>query len=150
MADIDFYSYMYGTVCPTFDELAESVDLSDADSVNKAFAAYVIENAPPFGLKESLMEEKFYMSEDDGDKGDETILRYDMEIPGIDEDAEAADIKRWFEEFLDRIRAEDGAGGNRAVVEVDVRDNERGGTDCDIYVAVHGEQVVPKETKEKE
>jgi len=143
MEDSNFYAYLYGggTAVPTFDEAADAVKLSDEESVNRAFVAYLEENSPGAEIKDSLLEEKFYLSGDDGEKGDKTLLRYDMEIPGVEGDFSTTDLQRFFEDFLDSIGAKDGDGGNKYVVEVDARDNERGGTDIEIYVAVEGKQV---------
>lgn len=143
MEESNFYAYLFGegNAVPTFDEAADSVKLSDEGSVNRAFAAYLEENSPGSEIKESLLEEKFYLSGDDGEKGDKTLLRYDMEIPGVEGDFSTSDLKRFFEDFLDSIGAKDGEGGNKYVVEVEARDNERGGIDIEIYVAVEGKQI---------
>ena len=144
MQDLDFYSYMYGSAVPVCDELAGEVDFSNEESINKAFVSYLNDNPPPYNMKDCLLEEKFYFSDGEGKNGDETILRYDMDIPGMDEDADGEEIKKWFEEFLDRAGAQDGSKENSTAVEIEMKDNERGGQDCYIYVAVKGEQIKKK------
>ena len=146
MAEENFYSYLYGHAATVaFDELAEIVDLSSVDSINRAFAAYVKENTPPFELQEAMLEEKFYASPNEGRNGDEVFIRYDLDVPGLEEDCNAEDLKTYLEDFLDRIGAETG-GENNAVVEVDTNPDDRGGVDMDVYVSISGKQIKPDKT----
>ena len=140
---INFYSYMYGgnKRVPTFDDIAELVDLANIDSINKAFVSYLEERQPPAQIKGNLLEDGFYESTGEGEEGNAILFRYEMEIPGMEEDTDSGAIKGYFEEFLERIGAENGSDGNIAISEVELRDNERGGLDCDIYVEIGGPQI---------
>lgn len=141
MGETNFYSYLYaqsGVVA--FDELAEVVELWNPDSIQRAFVSYLNDYEPPLDIKEDLLEEKFYRSPDEGSGGDETFIRYDMSIPGMNEDISAEEIQTYFEDFLERIGAENNSA-NGYGVEVDTRDNERGGTDLDIYIYLKGNQI---------
>ena len=141
MEETNFYSYMYaqsGTVA--FDELSEHVDLANPDSIQRAFVSYLNDYIPPLDIKNELIEETFYRSPNEGTNGDETYIRYDMSIPGIEEDIDKDVLQNYFEDFLEKIGAEnnseDGCG-----VEIDTIDNERGGVDLDIYIYLKGKQI---------
>ena len=141
MEETNFYSYMFaqsGVVA--FDELAEVVDLSNPESIQTAFVSYLDDYAPPLDIKEELLEEKFYRSPNEGKNGDEDLVRYDMEIPGIREKVDGDELKTYLEDFLEKIGAEN-TSGNGYGVEVDVREDERGGMDLDIYVYIKGRQI---------
>ena len=141
MGETNFYSYLYaqsGVVA--FDELAEVVELWNPDSIQWAFSSYIEDYTPPYGIKEALLDEKFYKSPEEGTNGDETYIRYDMSIPGIEGEVNADEIQSYLEEFLDKIGAENNSD-NGYGAEVDVTDNERGGTNIDIYVYLKGKQV---------
>ena len=104
MGETNFYSYMFaqsGTVA--FDELAEVVDLSNPESIQRAFESYLSDYNPPSDIKDDLLEEKFYLSTGEGDKGDENHIRYDMAIPGMQEEIDKEELKAYFEDFLDKI-----------------------------------------------
>ena len=141
MEETNFYSYMFaqsGVVA--FDELAEVVDLSNPDSIQMAFVSYLDDYAPPLDIKEELLEERFYRSPDEGSNGDETHIRYDMSIPGLEEEIDKDVIQNYFEEFLDKIGAENNSE-NGYGVDIDTTDNERGGVDLNIYIYLKGRQT---------
>ena len=141
----NFYSYLYGqSGVVTFDELADVVELSDPTSIQRAFESYLDDYAPPMDIKEELKEEKFYRSPEEGKNGDETYIRYDVSIPGMEGEVDKDAIGLYFEDFLDKIGAEK-KGDNNYEVEVEVTGNERGGVDVQIYVAVMGKQTEAKE-----
>lgn len=142
MGETNFYSFLYaqsGVVA--FDELAEVVELWNPESIQRAFVSYLNDYKPPLDIKEDLLEEKFYRSPDEGKMGDETFIRYDMAIPGMQEEISAEELQTYFEDFLEKIGAENNSA-NGYGVEVDTRDNERGGTDLDIYIYIKGKQIV--------
>lgn len=145
MADTNFYSYMFGQAASNvaFDELAEVVELSNPESVQRAFEAYLEDYTPPYDIKEALLEEKFYMSPGEGPDGGDTYLRYDMAIPGVAEPIDAESIKAYFEDFVEKIGGEN-TSESSSVVEVELLDNERGGTDIDIFIALGGKQIRKK------
>ena len=141
MGESNFYSYMFaqsGVVA--FDELAEVVELSNPDSIQRAFVSYLEDYTPPIDIKDALLEEKFYLSPDEGKYGDENHIRYDMSIPGMDGDIDIEELKSYFEDFLDRIGAENNSESGYGV-EVDTTDNERGGVDLNIYIYLRGKQI---------
>ena len=147
MGDTNYYSYLYGqSEVVAFDELAEAVDLTSPSSIQKAFEAYLTDNNPPMDIREALLEEKFYSSDGEGRNGDEVLIRYDMSVPGMEEGADTALLKQYFDDFLERIGAENDAS-NSAIVEIDEISNERGGMDINIYIAIGGEQI--KQRKEE-
>lgn len=141
MAESNFYSYMYSRAATVaFDELAEVVKLYDPESVQRAFESYLEDYTPPFDIKDALLEEKFYMSPEEGPNGSDTFLRYDMAIPGVAEPVDVESIKAYLEDFVDKI------GGindteNMSEVDVELLDNERGGVDINIYIALGGKQI---------
>lgn len=145
MKESNFYAYMYSSAMQrvTLDEGAENIDLTDAQSIQKGFVSYLNENPPPYNLKEAIEEEKFYRSEGEGKNGDKVYIRYDMSIPGVAEEVEEQILKEYFEEFLEAIGIEENKE-NKRVVEVDTHDNERGGIDIEIYIALSGPQVENK------
>ena len=141
MGETNFYSYMYaqsGVVA--FDELAEVVELSNPESIQRAFVSYLNDYALPLNIKEDLLEEKFYLSPDEGRMGDEKYIRYDMSIPGLEEDIDAQALHDYFEDFLEKIGAEN-SSSNGYGVEIDTKEDERGGIDLDIYVYIKGKQI---------
>jgi hypothetical protein len=141
MADSNFYSYLYsqaGTVA--FDELSEVVELSNPESVQRAFESYLEDYSPPYDIKEALLEEKFYMSPGEGPDGGDTYLRYDMAIPGVAEPIDAESLKTYFEDFIEKIGGVNNSESSSSV-EVELLDNERGGVDIDIYIALGGKQI---------
>lgn len=141
MSEPNFYSYMYsqaGTVA--FDELAEVVELSNPESVQRAFESYLEDYSPPYDIKEALLEEKFYMSPGEGPDGGDTYLRYDMAIPGVAEPIDAESLKTYFEDFVEKIGGVNNSESS-SNVEVELLDNERGGVDIDIYIALGGKQI---------
>ena len=141
MADSNFYSYLYsqaGTVA--FDELAEVVELSNPESVQRAFESYLEDYSPPYDIKEALLEEKFYMSPGEGPDGGDTYLRYDMAIPGVEGPIDVESLKTYFEDFVEKIGGTNNSE-NSSMVEVELLDNERGGIDIDIYIALGGKQI---------
>lgn len=141
MAETNFYSYMYAQASAVaFDELAEVVELNNPESVQRAFESYLSDYTPPLDIKEALMEEKFYSSSGEGDDGEQTYVRYDMSIPGIEENIDVDGLKAYFEDFLDKIDAKNDSH-NIANVEVELLDDERGGKDVSIYIAIGGEQT---------
>ena len=141
MAETNFYSYMFSQGNNVaFDELAEVVDLSSPESIQRAFVSYLDDSEPPSDIKENLLEEQFYLSPEEGRSGDETYIRYDMSIPGMQEDVDADELKVYLEEFLEKIGAEN-TSDNGFGVEVDKREDERGGVDLDIYVFIRGKQI---------
>ena len=143
MGETNFYSYLYSQ--PTtvaFDEIAEVVELSNPQSVQRAFEAYLADNNPPLDIKEELLEEKFFSSPDEGRNGNETHIRYDMTIPGLTEEVNKDELQTYFEEFLERIGAENDSE-NGYGVEIDTVDNERSGVDLNIYMYIRGKQVKP-------
>lgn len=141
MGETNFYSYLYAqSSVVAFDELADVVDLSNPSSVQTAFEAYLRDNNPPLDIKEELVEEKFYASPDEGRNGDETHIRYDMTVPGMTEDISKEELKEYFEDFLERIGAENDSE-NGYGVEIDTVDNERSGVDLNIYIYIRGKQV---------
>lgn len=147
MGETNFYSYMFaqsGTVA--FDELAEVVDLSNPESIQRAFESYLSDYTPPSDMKDDLLEEKFYLSTGEGDKGDENHIRYDMAIPGMKEEIDKEELKAYFEDFLDKIGAENNSA-NRYGVDIDTREDERGGFDLDIYVFIKGKQIEGKKNQ---
>lgn len=144
MAETNFYSYMYsqaGSVA--FDELAEVVELSNPESVQRAFESYLDDYAPPLDIKEALLEEKFYMSEGEGPDGGDKYLRYDMSIPGVAEPVDREGLQTFLEDFVEKIG---GVNNSESASHVDVEllDNERGGVDIDIYIALSGKQIREK------
>lgn len=147
MGETNFYSYMFaqsGTVA--FDELAEVVDLSDPESIQRAFESYLSDYNPPSDIKDDLTEEKFYRSTGEGKMGDESHIRYDMTIPGMQEEIDKEELKAYFEDFLDKIGAENNSA-NGYGVEIDTREDERGGIDLDIYVFIKGKQIAGKKNQ---
>ena len=55
MGETNFYSYMFaqsGTVA--FDELAEVVDLSNPESIQRAFESYLSDYNPPSDIKDDV------------------------------------------------------------------------------------------------
>lgn len=141
MAESNFYSYLYsqaGTVA--FDELSEVVELSNPESVQRAFESYLEDYSPPYDIKEALLEENFYMSPGEGPDGGDTYLRYDMAIPGVAEPIDAESLKSYFEDFVEKIGGVNNSE-NSSIVEVELLDNERGGIDIDIYIALSGKQI---------
>ena len=145
MIDTNFYSYMYSQASTVaFDELAEVVDLSKPETVQMAFELYLEDNIPPYDLKEALLEEKFYESDGEGTDGNDTYLRYDMEIPGVEDKVDTDVIKAYLEDFVERIGGKNDAD-SKSEVEVELLDNERGGVDIDIYIALSGKQVKRKD-----
>jgi hypothetical protein len=144
MAETNFYSYMYsqaGSVA--FDELAEVVELSNPESVQRAFESYLDDYAPPLDIKEALLEEKFYMSEGEGPDGGDKYLRYDMSIPGVAEPIDKDGLQNYFEDFIEKIGAQNNSE-SAYTVEVELLDNERGGVDIDIFIALSGKQIREK------
>ena len=144
MAETNFYSYMYsqaGTIA--FDELTEVVELSSPESIQRAFSSYLDDYAPPIDIKEALLEEKFYTSSGEGPDGGDTYIRYDMSIPGVEEHVDAEALKSYLEEFLEKIGAVNNSESGTEV-DVDLNDNERGGVDIDIYIALKGNQIQGK------
>ena len=142
MGESNFYSYLFaqsGVVA--FDELAEVVELSNPDSIQRAFVSYLDDYAPPIDIKDALMEERFYLSPDEGKNGDEKQIRYDMSIPGMDGDIDIDELKSYFEDFLEKIGAENNSESGYGV-EIDTTDNERGGVDLNIYIYLRGKQIV--------
>ena len=145
MSGENFFSYLYGTATAiAFDDVADTVDLSNADSINKAFELYVNENSPPYDLKEAMLDVKFYDSTDDGRNGAERFIRYDLNVPGLDDDFNSDDVKSYLEDFLERIGAENSADSS-LVVDVETRPDDRGGVDVDVYVSIGGAQIRPGE-----
>ena len=141
MAESNFYSYLYsqaGTIA--FDELVEVVELSNPESVQRAFESYLEDYSPPYDIKEALLEEKFYMSPGEGPDGGDTYLRYDMAIPGVAEPIDAESLKSYFEDFVEKIGGVNNSESS-SNVEVELLDNERGGVDIDIYIALSGKQI---------
>lgn len=120
-----------------FDELADVVELSSPASVQRAFASYLDDYAPPNNLREPLLEEKFYLASENDEK---KSLCYTVSIPGMDEKVDVESIRNYFEEFLDKIGAENNSE-NSSMVEVDANEDERGGTNIDIYIAIGGKQI---------
>ena len=144
MTETNFYSYMFAQADNVaFDELAEVVDLSSPESIQRAFASYLEEFAPPAGIKDDLLEEKFYESPNEGKAGDETYIRYDMAIPGMKEDVDSDELKTYFEDFLEKIGAENNSE-NGYGAEIEKREDERGGIDIDIYLYIRGKQIAKK------
>lgn len=141
MAETNFYSYMYAQASAVaFDELAEVVELSSPESIQRAFESYMEEYAPPLDIKEALLEEKFYMSPGEGPDGSEKYIRYDMSVPGVLESVDAEGLKAYLEDFLEKIGAINDSR-NSCIVDVDLTNNERGGTDIDIFIALGGKQI---------
>ena len=141
MEETNFYAYMYAHAATfAFDELAEVVDLTEPQSIQRAFEAYLTDTKPPLDIKEALLDERFYISPEEGKYGDETFIRYDMLVPGIEEKIDIEEFKKYFEDFLDRIGAEN-SGDNGYEVDISTSDNERGGVDLDIYIAIKGKQI---------
>lgn len=141
MVETNFYTYMFsqaGSV--VFDELVESVDLSNPESIQKAFEAYLSDYSPPYEIKEALLEEKFYASNGNGKNSDKTLIRYDIAVPGITEKVDAESLKTYFEDFLEQIGAVNNSE-NMFEVDVNLTDNERGGIDINIYIAIGGRQT---------
>ena len=141
MAETNFYSYLYsqaGTVA--FDELAGVVELSNPESVQRAFESYLEDYAPPLDIKDALLEEKFYMSEGEGPDGGDKYLRYDMSIPGVAEPIDKESLQTYLEDFIEKIGGQNNSE-NSSVVEVDLIGNERGGSDIDIFIALSGKQI---------
>lgn len=142
MGEPNFYSYLYsqsGVVA--FDEVAEVVELWNPDSIQRAFVSYLTDYDLPVDIKEDLLEEKFYLSSGEGDSGEEDFIRYDMAIPGLQDDVSTDELQSYFEDFLENIGAKNDSE-NGYGVEVDARDNERGGIDLDIYIFLKGKQIV--------
>lgn len=145
MAETNFYSYLYAQATSVaFDELAEVVELANPESVQRAFEAYLDDYAPPLDIKEALLEEKFYMSPGEGPDGGDKYLRYDMSIPGVAEPIDRESLQTYFEDFIEKIGAENNSE-SASNVEVDLLDNERGGVDIDIYIALSGKQIRQKD-----
>lgn len=141
MGETNFYSYLYSQPATVaFDELAEVVELNNPQSVQRAFEAYLNDNNPPLDIKEELLEERFYASPDEGRSGDETHIRYDMTVPGMTEEISKEELQTYFEDFLERIGAEEDAE-NGYGVEIDTVDNERSGVDLNIYIYIRGKQT---------
>ena len=144
MGETNFYSYLFAqSGAVAFDELAEVVDLSSPENINRAFVSYLNDYAVPLDIKEDLLEEKFYRSSDEGRNGNEEYIRYDMAILGMKDDVDIEALKTYFEDFLEKIGAENDSG-NGCGVEVDTRDDERGGIELDIYVYIKGKQIEAK------
>ena len=144
MAETNFYSFLYSQASAVaFDELAEVVELSNPESVQRAFESYLEDYAPPLDIKEALLEEKFYMSEGEGPDGGDKYLRYDMSVPGIIEPVDAESLKTYFEDFVEKIGGRNNSE-SASIVEVDLTDNERGGVDVNIYIALSGKQIREK------
>lgn len=141
MGDTNFYSFLYSQTV-AFDELADWVDLSSPESIQKAFETYLKDYPPPIDIKEALLEESFYRSPNEAPSGEEDHIRYDMMIPGVKGDVDIEELKSYFDEFLTRIGVEetneDGYG-----IELDLTGNERGGTDINIYIYIKGKQITP-------
>lgn len=147
MAESNFYSYLYSQASSfAFDEIADVVELSNPESVQRAFASYLDDYSPPLDIKESLLEEKFYMSPGEGPDGGDTYLRYDMSIPGIEEPIDIEGLKTYFEDFIEKIGGVNNSE-SASIVEVDVNDNERGGVNLDIYIALSGKQIREKKSE---
>ena len=146
MAETNFYSYMFAQGNNVaFDELAEVVDLSSPESIQRAFVSYLNDYEPPAEIKEDLLEEKFYLSPEEGRSGEETYIRYDMAMPGIQDDIDSDELKAYLEDFLEKIGAEN-TSDNGFGVEVDKKEDERGGFDIDIYVFIRGKQIEAKKS----
>lgn len=145
MAEGNFYSYLYGRVATVaFDELADVVDLTSIESVNRAFEAYLKETPPPFELKDAFLEEKFFAARDKEQGSDVVAMRYELAVPGVEDDFSLEELKAYLEEFFDRIGAETSAE-NGAIVEVETSPDDRGGIDVDVYMEINGKQIMPKE-----
>lgn len=141
MAETNFYSYMFSQASSVaFDELSDVVDLSDPESVQRAFESYLKDYTPPYDLKEALLEEKFYLSPEEGPEGTDTYLRYDMAIPGVAEPVDVESLKAYLEDFVDKIGGINNTE-NMSEVDVELLDNERGGVDINIYIALGGKQI---------
>ena len=141
MAETNFYSYMFAQAATfAFDELAEIVDLTDPQSIQRAFNAYLMDYKPPLDIQESLLDEQFRISPEDGSAREEHSIRYDILVPGIEENVDEDIIKEYFEEFLEKIGARN-TPENKYEVDVSTSDNERGGVNLSIYIAIKGEQI---------
>lgn len=141
MAETNFYSYLFSQAgAVTFDELAEVVELSSPESVQRAFELFLDDYSPPFDMKDALKEEKFYKSPGEGKDGSDTYLRYDMSIPGVTEKIDVEALKTYFEDFLEKIGVLNNSE-NISEVDVDLTDDARGGVDVNIYIAIGGKQI---------
>ena len=140
MGETNFYSYMHAAArVVAFDELAEAVDLSSPDSVQRAFEAYIEDSPPPYDIKDALLDERFYLSEKEN--GEQAIL-FNGTIPGVTSGIDRDNLQRYFEEFLDKIGVDN---GGPTIVEVDISDDERGGALVDVYIALVGRKQQTKE-----
>lgn len=142
MEETNFYAYMYAQAATfAFDELAEVVDLTDPQSIQRAFISYLSDFPPPIdGIRDELIEEHFRDNRTDIDKAKAKTIEYEISIPGLDEKIDTEELKAYFEEFLEKIGAELNSESGYTV-KVSVSDDERGGTDLNIFLQLKGKQV---------
>jgi len=113
-----------------FDDVADDVNLNDDKSVQEAFDLYRKENIPPCDIEDILDEEKFFLSKNDGNNGNETVVRLDFIVPAIEDDEEVEKVRQYLEDFLDRIGVEEPYNE----VTCELTDDGRGGSDCEISI----------------
>lgn len=147
MEETNFYSYMFAQAAESvaFDELVEVVDLSSPESIQRAFGAYLSDYKPPVSIKDELLEEKFRKH---SKEGEQTSIRYELSIPGIEETIDGEELSAYLEDFLEKIGAENNSeSGCR--VDVSLSSDERGGEDIDIYIELTGKQIRTGKNKEE-
>jgi hypothetical protein len=139
MAETNFYSYMFAQAAEAaaFDALVEVVDLSSPESIQRAFAAYLSDNMPPINFNDALLEESFRKTE--SDNSGHSIV-YEVSIPGIEDAIDKDEVSTYFENFLDRIGAENNSESGYKV-EVSISPDERGGEDLEIFMELTGKQT---------
>lgn len=140
MAETNFYSYFFAraTEMVAFDELADVVELSSPESIQRVFVSYLTDYPPPIdGIKEALTEEKFHEV-----KGEGAVrsIQYEVSIPGVDGKINTEDLQNYFEMFLDKIGAENNSESGYEVG-VKLKDDERGGEDMSIFMELSGKQI---------
>jgi len=113
-----------------FDDVADDVNLNDDKSVQAAFDLFRKENIPPCDIEDILDEEKFFLSKNDGNNGDETVVRLDFIVPAIEDDEEVEKVRQYLEDFLERIGIEEPYNE----VTCELTDDGRGGSDCEVSV----------------
>ena len=139
MAETNFYSYMFAQAAEAvaFDELAEIADLSSPESIQRAFISYLSDYTPPVDIKDALLEEKFKKSNAEDSP---SAIVYEASIPGVEGMGRKEELQAYFEDFLDRIGAERNSESGYEV-DVSLSNDERGGEDLDIYIALSGKQI---------
>ena len=117
--------------------LAEVADLTSPESIQRAFISYLSDYSLSIDIKNELLEEKFRKNES---AENSSAIVYEVSIPGVEGKVRAEELQTYFEDFLERIGAERNSESGYAV-EVSLSNDERGGEDLEIYLALTGKQI---------